>query len=87
VRSLPSSLRPSLHRRTAGGRWRFEHGDRGSRARDQSHRGKWRARFLQKGLEGLLDEPRPAAPRTNTDAGVQTVITKTLETAPRDATH
>jgi transposase len=49
--------------------------------------GKWRARFLQKRLEGVLDEPRPGVPRTITDADVETVITKTLETTPRDATH
>jgi transposase len=49
--------------------------------------GKWRARFLQKRLEGVLDEPRPGAPRTITDADVETVITTTLETTPRGATH
>jgi transposase len=49
--------------------------------------GKWRGRFLQKRLAGLLDEPRPGAPRTITDAEVEAVITKTLETTPRDATH
>ena len=49
--------------------------------------GKWRARFLQKRLKGLLDEPRPGVPRTITDADVETVITTTLETTPRDATH
>ncbi len=25
--------------------------------------GKWRQRFLERGLDGLLDEPRPCAPR------------------------
>jgi transposase len=49
--------------------------------------GKWRGRFLQKRLEGLLDEPRPGAPRSITDADVEALITKTLETTPRDATH
>jgi transposase len=48
---------------------------------------RWRARFLLKRLDGLLDEPRPGAPRTIADALVERVITRTLETKPRDATH
>jgi transposase len=49
--------------------------------------GKWRARFLTRRLEGLVDEPRPGAPRTITDEQVEAVITKTLEETPTDATH
>ena len=49
--------------------------------------GKWRARFLATRLDGLLDEPRPGAPRTITDAMVERVLTQTLETTPPDATH
>src|SRR5512136_2705448 len=49
--------------------------------------GKWRARFVARRLDGLLDEPRPGAPRTHTDAVVERLITKTLETTPRGATH
>ena len=49
--------------------------------------GKWRRRFLAQGLDGLLDEPRPGAPRTIGDADVERVIALTLESAPRDATH
>jgi transposase len=49
--------------------------------------GKWRARFLSARLDGLLDEPRPGAPRTITDAAVERVVTLTLESTPRDATH
>jgi transposase len=49
--------------------------------------GKWRARFCERRLDGLHDEPRPGKPRTITDADVERVITKTLEEAPRDATH
>jgi transposase len=49
--------------------------------------GKWRARFLEKRLDGVLDEPRPGAPRQITDADVERVITETLESTPRDATH
>ena len=49
--------------------------------------GKWRARFLAQRLDGLLDEPRPGAPRTVSDADVEAVLTRTLETKPADATH
>src|SRR5262249_16362424 len=38
-------------------------------------------------LPGLLDEPRPGAPRKITDAEVERVIALTLERTPRDATH
>jgi len=48
---------------------------------------KWRARFLTQRLDGLLDEPRPGAPRRIGDAQIEQVIVKTLETTPRDATH
>ncbi len=49
--------------------------------------GKWRARFLERRLDGLLDEPRSGAPRTVSDADVERVLVRTLETTPRDATH
>jgi len=49
--------------------------------------GKWRARFIERRLDGLLDEPRPGAPRRITDADVERVITRTLESKPKDATH
>src|SRR5581483_5646241 len=48
---------------------------------------RWRARFARDRLEGLLDEPRPGRPRTVTDAQVEQVIVRTLETTPRNATH
>src|SRR5262245_36382110 len=48
---------------------------------------KWRGRFLAKRLEGLLDEPRPGAPRKILDKHVEKVVVKTLETLPVDATH
>ena len=48
---------------------------------------KWRQRFLRERLDGLLDEPRPGAPRTIRDADVERVITLTLERTPEDATH
>jgi transposase len=49
--------------------------------------GKWRTRFLEQRLDGLLDEPRPGAPRKITDADVERAVTLTLETMPTDATH
>jgi transposase len=49
--------------------------------------GKCRSRFLTARLDGLLDEPRPGAPRRITDAAVEHVVTLTLEATPRDATH
>jgi transposase len=48
---------------------------------------RWRRRFLAQRLQGLLDEPRPGAPRRITDADVERVITRTLETKPAYATH
>jgi transposase len=49
--------------------------------------GKWRGRFVAKRLAGLLDEPRPGAPRRIGDAAVERVLTLTLESMPSNATH
>lgn len=49
--------------------------------------GKWRRRFLERRLDGLLDEPRPGAPRRISDAEVERVLALTLESTPLDATH
>ena len=49
--------------------------------------GKWRARFIERRLDGLFDEPRPGGPRSITDTDVERVVTLTLETTPADATH
>src|SRR5678816_3812182 len=48
---------------------------------------KWRARFVEHRLDGLLDAPRRGAPRTIDDARVDAVIAKTLESVPDGATH
>ena len=49
--------------------------------------GKWRSRFLKQRLEGLYDEPRLGAPRTVSDAQVEQVVIRTLESTPRGETH
>ena len=48
---------------------------------------KWRSRFLKSRLEGLYDEPRPGAPRTVSDAQVEQVVIRTLESTPHAQTH
>ena len=48
---------------------------------------KWRERFRVNRLEGLLDEPRPGAPRAIADKQVEAVVTKTLESMPANSTH
>jgi transposase len=48
---------------------------------------KWRNRFAERRLAGLINEPRPGRPRTITDEQVEAVITKTLEGPPKNATH
>ena len=47
----------------------------------------WRTRFAAKRLDGLLDEPRPGAPRKIGDEKIADVVTTTLETMPVAATH
>jgi transposase len=48
---------------------------------------KWRNRFAQLRLDGLLDAPRPGTPRTLDDARIDAVIAMTLEQQPANATH
>jgi transposase len=49
--------------------------------------GKWRSRFLQAGLDGLYDEPRPGSPRKIDDEQIEQIIIQTLESTPRGQTH
>jgi transposase len=49
--------------------------------------GKWRERFREFGLDGLLDEQRVGAPRKITDRQIEEVVTKTLESMPANSTH
>ena len=49
--------------------------------------GTWRRRFVESRLDGLVDEPRPGAPRTITDEQIEQVVVATLERTPADATH
>jgi transposase len=48
---------------------------------------KWRLRFSQERLDGLVEAPRPGAARTIGDDVIEAVLVETLETAPKDATH
>lgn len=48
---------------------------------------KWRRRFLEKRIAGLLDERRPGAPRSISDEQIEAVITQTLEAMLGPSTH
>jgi transposase len=47
----------------------------------------WRKRFVERRLEGLYDEPRVGGPRTISDADIEQIVVKTLETKPKGKTH
>lgn len=49
--------------------------------------GKWRRRFVEHRLDGLMDEPRPGRPATVTAEQVEDVVVATLESVPANATH
>ena len=48
---------------------------------------KWWRRFDEAGVDGLMDEPRPGQPRKLSDARIEQVIVRTLESKPPAATH
>lgn len=49
--------------------------------------GRWRARFVEHRIAGLGDMPRSGGPRSVTDEQVAALVAKTLESAPKNATH
>ena len=49
--------------------------------------GKWRARFVEARLDGLVDDPRPGRPTSVTAEQVEDVVVATLESTPKHATH
>jgi len=49
--------------------------------------GLWRERYHRHGLPALYGEARPGRPRHHDDERVATLLTKTLRTRPRHATH
>jgi putative transposase len=49
--------------------------------------GKWRSRFLERGLEGLHDELRPGRPRSIRDEKVAQLLQRTIQSTPPEKTH
>ena len=54
---------------------------------DESTVERWRARFIDKRLDGLQDEPRPGRPPSILLDQVEDVLVATLESAPSQDTH
>ncbi|MDR7081084.1 transposase/transposase-like protein [Arthrobacter ginsengisoli] len=60
----------------------------GARCGVDSHTvAKWRRRFLERRLDGLVDEPRLGRPASVTTDQVEDVVVATLESTPKNATH
>jgi putative transposase len=49
--------------------------------------GTWRQRFIDQGLMGLYDQPKPGSPRSISDEQVAELLQKTLKKKPKGATH
>ena len=86
-RSMPSGLnrRFRIVLLAADGRGNKEIGEKTDLSRASV--GKWRKRYLEKGLQGLHDELRPGRPRSVSDETVAELIHRTLKTRPEGATH
>ena len=48
---------------------------------------KWRNRFIESGVDGLLDEPRPGRPPTLDEKTINRVLTLTTQYVPEEATQ
>ncbi|WP_459252648.1 helix-turn-helix domain-containing protein [Paraburkholderia sediminicola] len=58
-----------------------------TRQRVTSHTvSKWRSRFIYHHVDGLLDAPRPGAPRTIEDSEVDALIGRVLKSVPAGLT-
>jgi putative transposase len=49
--------------------------------------GIWRKRFLDQGIMGLYNEPKPEIPRTASDEKVSILIHETLNSSPPNGSH
>ncbi len=49
--------------------------------------GKWRRRFVEKGITGLDDDPRPGRTRIYGADKIEEIVKKTIEEKPEDRTH
>ena len=48
---------------------------------------KWTKRFRLGGVDSLYDEAKPGAPRKISDEKIESIVVKTLEQRPKEATH